>query len=170
VNGTQITILVTYSIIVVLAVAVAVAFWATTRRRPTIDVHRLAELEKNWLGIVVVILVGILAATIWFTPYGKSTPPGAQVVKVDASQFFWKISPRRVTVRRPVAFVTRASDVNHGFGIFRGRKLIAQIQVVPDRDSTLIHTFTKPGTYTVLCLEFCGVGHDRMDATFQVTP
>jgi cytochrome c oxidase subunit II len=169
VNGTQITILVTYSIVVLLAVVVALALSETTRRRAAIDVHRLAELEKNWLGIVVLILVAILAATIWFTPYGKSTPPGAQIVKVDASQFFWKISPRRVTMRRPVAFVTRASDVNHGFGIFRGRKLIAQIQVVPDKDSTLIHTFTEPGTYTVLCLEFCGVGHDRMESTFEVT-
>ena len=168
-NGTQITILVTYSVVVLLAVAVAVALWGTTLRRATIDVHRLAELEKNWLAIVVALLVALLAATIWFTPYGKSTPPDAQIVNVGASQFFWKISPRRVRVDRPVAFVTRASDVNHGFGIFRGRKLIAQIQVVPDRNSTLIHTFTQPGIYTVLCLEFCGVGHHQMEATFEVT-
>jgi cytochrome c oxidase subunit 2 len=169
VNGTQTTILVTYSLVVVLAVVVAVALWSTTRRKAQIDVHRLAELERNWLAIVVLILVAILAATIWFTPYGKSTPSNAQIVRVDASQFFWRIRPRRVTMRRPVAFVTRASDVNHGFGIFRGRKEIAQIQVVPDRDSTLIHTFTQPGTYTVLCLEFCGVGHAQMESTFVVT-
>lgn len=168
-NGTQTTILVTYSLVVLLAIVITVALWATTLRRTTVDAHRLAELEKNWLGIVVALLAIILAATIWFTPYGKSTPSDAQIVKVEASQFFWKISPRRVTVDRPVAFVTRASDVNHGFGIFRGRKLIAQIQVVPGKDSTLIHTFTHPGRYTVLCLEFCGVSHDAMETTFEVT-
>jgi cytochrome c oxidase subunit 2 len=169
VNGTQTTILVTYALLVLLAIVVAVALWATTLRRAQIDLHRLAELEKRWLGIVVALLAALLAATIWFIPYGKSTPPDAQIVQVDASQFFWKLSRRRVTAGRPVAFVTRASDVNHGFGIFLGHKLIAQIQVVPDRNSTLIHTFTHPGTYTVLCLEFCGVGHGQMETTFEVT-
>ena len=168
-NGTQVTILVTYSIVVVLAVAVTVTLSETTRRRATIDTHRLAELEKRWLGIVVAFLAALLAATIWFIPYGKSTPPDAQIVKVDASQFFWKITPRSVRINRPVAFVTRASDVNHGFGIFLGHTMVAQIQVVPNRDSTLIHTFKHPGTYTVLCLEFCGVGHDKMETTFEVT-
>jgi cytochrome c oxidase subunit 2 len=168
-NGTQITILVTYSAVVVLAIAVAAAIWLSTGRQGQLDLHRLAELEKGWLALVTALLVAILAATIWFTPYGKSTPPDAQVVHVDASQFFWKITPQRVVANRPVAFITRSSDVNHGFGIYRGRVLVAQIQVVPGKSSTLVHTFSKAGTYTVLCLEFCGIGHDRMEATFAVT-
>ena len=116
------------------------------------------------------ILVALLAATIWFTPYGKSTPPDAQIVHVTARQFFWQIAPARVRVDVPVAFVTRSLDVNHGFGIYRGHTFIAQIQVAPKRNSTLIHTFHRTGTYTVLCLEFCGVGHQSMIASFQVTP
>lgn len=171
-NGTQITILASYSAVVVLAIVITAAIWLSTGRRQgrTLDLHRLAELEKGWLALVTATLVAILAATIWFTPYGKSTPPNAQLVHVDASQFFWKITPQSVSVTRPVAFITRSSDVNHGFGIYRGRVLVAQIQVVPGKSSTLVHTFSKPGTYTVLCLEFCGIGHDRMQATFQVTP
>ena len=73
-------------------------------------------------------------------------------------------------VDRPVAFVTRSQDVNHGFGVYRGHELIAQIQVVPGKSSTLVHTFHRTGVYTVLCLEFCGVGHAAMRATFEVTP
>lgn len=168
-NGTQITILVAYSAVVVLALAVTAGIWLSTGRQGPLDLHRLAELEKGWLALVAAVLVALLAATIWFTPYGKSTPPDAQLVHVDASQFFWKITPRRVAAGRPVAFITRSTDVNHGFGIYRGRVLVAQIQVLPGKASTLVHTFSRAGTYTVLCLEFCGVGHDRMQATFEVT-
>jgi cytochrome c oxidase subunit II len=169
VAGTDRTILIAYGIVVVVAVLLALALFASTRSRRPLDTHRIAEFEKRWLGIVVAILVALLAATIWFTPYGKSTPSNAQVVQVTAQQFFWQLKPSRVRVGVPVAFVTRATDVNHGFGIYKGHKFIAQIQVVPDRNSTLVHTFHETGTYTVLCLEYCGLNHDAMTATFQVT-
>jgi len=170
VAGTDITILVSYAVAVMVSIAIAVAIWASTRSRRPADTHRLAEFERRWLLIVVVILVALLGATIWLAPYGHSTPTDAQVVHVEAQQFFWKISPARVRADRPVAFVTRATDVNHGFGIYRGHTFIAQIQVVPDRTSTLLHTFHRPGTYTVLCLEFCGVNHHEMRSTFEVIP
>jgi cytochrome c oxidase subunit 2 len=170
VAGTDLTILIAYGAAVVLAVIAAVALAISTggRKRAT-DTEALAEFEKRWLVIVVVILVALLAATIWFTPYGHSTPANAQIVRVDAQQFFWRISPSRVRVDRPVAFETESKDVNHGFGIFKGHKFIAQIQVVPGKVSTLDHTFHEPGRYTVLCLEFCGLNHHGMVASFEVT-
>ena len=87
------------------------------------------------------LLVALLAGTIWFTPYGKSTPANAQIVDVTAQQFYWKLSRGSVQADRPVAFVTRSTDVNHGFAIFRGHVFIAQIQVVPGSTSTLVQTF-----------------------------
>lgn len=168
--GTDLTILIAYAATVVLAVVAAIALALSTRgRRRTTDTEALAEFEKRWLGIVAVILVALLAATIWFTPYGHSTPANAQIVQVNAQQFFWQISPAVVKVDRPVAFELRSKDVNHGFGIFRGHTFIAQIQVVPDKVSTLVHTFHRPGTYTVLCMEFCGVNHKGMVSSFRVT-
>jgi len=169
VAGTDRTILITYGIAVVLAILCALALFASTRNRRALDTHKLAEFEKRWLGIVVAILVALLATTIWFTPYGKTTPSDAQVVAVNAQQFAWQLKPATIRVGVPVAFVTRSQDVNHGFGIYKGHKFIAQIQVVPDRNSTLLHTFHETGTYTVLCLEYCGVGHHGMVATFRVT-
>jgi cytochrome c oxidase subunit 2 len=167
--GTDLMLLIAYGVVVILCILLAVGLALTTRRKKPVDLHRLAEAEKRWLVIVTVILVALLAATIWFIPYGRSTPADAQIVHVDAQQFFWKISPSRISVDRPVAFVTRSSDVNHGFGIYKGHKFIAQIQVVPNQNSTLLHTFHEPGRYTVLCLEFCGLGHATMQATFEVT-
>jgi len=170
VAGTDRLILIAYGVAVILAVALAAALWLSTgrRRRPP-DTERLAEFEKGWLVIVVAILVALLAATIWFTPYGKSTPPNAQVVQVDARQFFWQLEPSTVRIGRPVAFITRSLDVNHDFAIYRGHTFIAQIQVVPGSSSTLIHTFHHPGRYTVLFLEYCGVNHHGMVASFEVT-
>jgi cytochrome c oxidase subunit 2 len=165
----DVTILIAYAIAVALSIAVSAGIWLSTRRPRPVDADGLAEFEKRWLLIVAAFLVALLAATIWFTPYGKSTPADAQVVNVEARQFFWRITPSTVKVDRPVAFVTRSADVNHGFGIYQGHKFIAQIQVVPDKNSTLVHTFRHTGTYTVYCLEFCGVSHAAMKASFTVT-
>jgi cytochrome c oxidase subunit 2 len=171
VAGTDLTILIAYSIAVVLSVAVTLVIWGSTRgRRRPLDTHKLAEFEKRWLSIVATFLVALLAATIWFAPYGQSTPPDAQIVHVTAEQFFWQIEPGKVRAHVPVAFVTRSNDVNHGFAIYKGHEFIAQIQVVPGRSSTLFHTFEEPGHYTILCLEFCGVGHQKMISSIVVTP
>ena len=167
--GTDLTILIAYGIALVLAVMITIGVWLSTRSRRPVDLHRLAEFERRWLVIVAAVLVALLAATIWFTPYGKSTPANAQIVHVTARQFFWQVKPSTVQAGRPVAFITRSKDVNHGFGIFKGHRFIAQIQVVPNTDSTLIETFQEPGTYTVLCLEFCGLNHHGMVASFTVT-
>jgi len=170
VAGTDRLILIAYGVAVILAAALTVALWLSTgSRRPT-NTERPPEREKGWLVIDVAILVALLAATIWFTPYGKSTPSDAQIVHVTAQQFFWQIRPDRVRAGVPVAFETTSKDVNHGFGLYKGHRFIAQIQVVPGTSSTLVHTFHQPGTYTVLCLEFCGVNHHGMIASFRVTP
>ncbi|HEY6963453.1 MAG TPA: hypothetical protein VI408_16330 [Gaiellaceae bacterium] len=167
--GTDKLLLVAYGIAVVLAILLAFALASSTRRPRRTDTEKLAEFEKRWLGIVVAILVALLAATIWFTPYGKSTPANAQIVHVDAQQFFWQLQPASVRAGTPVAFVTRSKDVNHDFAIYKGHRFVAQIQVVPDKSSTLIQTFDEPGKYTVLCLEYCGLNHQGMVASFQVT-
>lgn len=87
--GTDRLILIAYGVAVVLAVGLTVAVWLSTGgRRRRVNTERMAEFEKSWLVIVVAILVALLAATIWFTPYGKSTPANAQIVRVNARQFF----------------------------------------------------------------------------------
>ena len=39
---------------------------------------------------------------------------------------------------------------------------------LPDHATDYVHTFDEPGTYQVVCLEFCGVGHHRMLGTIRV--
>jgi heme/copper-type cytochrome/quinol oxidase subunit 2 len=95
------------------------------------DLHKLAEFEKRWLLIVVAILLALLLATIWLAPYGNSASGGAQIVRVDAQQFAWTLKPARVRAHAPVEFLLTSKDVNHGFGIYKGTKFVAQVQVVP---------------------------------------
>ena len=71
----------------------------------------------------------------------------------------------------PVEFRVTSSDVNHGFAIYAPDGRIAtQTQAMPGYTNKLVHTFTEPGTYTVMCLEYCGIGHAPMTATLTVAP
>jgi cytochrome c oxidase subunit 2 len=50
-------------------------------------------------------------------------------------------------------------DVNHGFSVF---PINMNFQVVPGWDNLLTVTPTKAGMYTIICNEFCGIGHHTM--------
>jgi cytochrome c oxidase subunit 2 len=68
-----------------------------------------------------------------------------------------------------VEFRVTSDDVNHGFAIYAPDGLIVtQTQAMPGYTNKLLHTFKEPGTYTVQCLEYCGLGHAPMKTTLQV--
>jgi cytochrome c oxidase subunit 2 len=171
-NATQTLIAVSYGLVALVAVVLAFMLAISTRGgRPPVDDRRLAHRERTWLYIVITILLTLLFATIWFTPYGRGgTKRGDVVVHVSSRQFFWGFRPSTVPAHREIEFRLTSSDVNHGFGIYGpDDRLVAQVQVVPDKTQTLVHTFEKPGRYRILCLEFCGFGHALMQGTFRVT-
>jgi cytochrome c oxidase subunit 2 len=171
VGTTALVIAISYSVVVVLGVGIAVALWWSTKQRGEVEAERLAHRERTWLVAVVLFLVALLAGTIWATPYHDTDAgAGGQIVNVRAQQFAWTISPASVRAGQAVEFRLTSTDVNHGFGVYDDRDhLVAQVQVVPGKTQKLVHTFTRPGTYRVLCLEFCGVGHHVMETTFRVT-
>ena len=70
---------------------------------------------------------------------------------------------------RPVEFHVTAKDVNHGFAIYNaGLQIIAQTQAMPNYVNVLCYTFAKPGTYQILCLEYCGLVHHDMKTEITV--
>lgn len=165
-----IVITVAYAVALVVGAAIAIGLWRSTRRRRQVDTHVLAERERNWLVAVVVALVSLLFATIFFTPYGDSAGnKPIQVVKVTGLQFAWKIEPSTIEAGKKVRFDVVSTDVNHGFGVYTsGLKYLFQVQSVPNSVTSVYHTFNTPGTYKVLCLEFCGKDHHLMEAQFEV--
>lgn len=135
-----------------------------------------------------------------FNAIDDEDPSNIQVVNITAGQWFWIMtkddnnnklnvetsqqsieksplsigeSPQvSVIAGKPVKFVARSLDVNHGFGIFDGSDdgspILLQMQVIPELDNVFYYTFKKPGTYFVRCLEYCGYAHPYMTSTIEV--
>lgn len=92
-------------------------------------------------------------------------------IEVNAIQFNWEMSSYQVKVGQPVEFAVTSSDVNHGFGIYDENMIVlTQTQAMPGYTNKLYYTFTKPGKYQILCLEYCGVAHHYMVVDFEVLP
>lgn len=155
------------AVVAVLGILVAAS---TRARRPPLDAHVVGERERTWFGVVVVVLVALLFATIFFTPYGKSSQSAPQSVGVRAQQFAFVLDTSTVRVGEPVRFHLTSADVNHGFAVFNSQnEFLFQTQVMPGKTTDYVYTFRKPGTYRIICFEYCGVGHDEMAGTLQAT-
>jgi cytochrome c oxidase subunit II len=153
----------------VIALVVVGSVWWSTHRRGRVDREALAERERAWFVVVIGLLAILLFSTILFTPYVESSPADAQTVRVEGRQFAWTLTPSRLQAGRAVRFVVRARDVNHNFAVYNpAGTLLFQVQAVPESDTIVRYTFKRPGTYTILCLEFCGLGHAGMQGSFTV--
>lgn len=142
---------------------------AAATRKSTHTAHVL----RRWLfGALLIGFFGGSYATLHNFPVPpQHTPLGvAQVVDAVGQQWSWTLTPDKVRAGSPVEFLVTASDVNHGFAIYAPDGRIAtQTQAMPGFTNKLVHTFTEPGTYTVMCLEYCGIGHAPMTAELEVT-
>lgn len=171
-SQTAVVITVSYAIVSLIGAAVAIGIWRSTVRQDAgeADVGAWSRRETGWLVAVVVGLFALLMATIFYVPYGETAGPGKQVVRVTGVQFAWAIEPGEVRAGAPVEFLATSSDVSHAFGVYdEDGTLVLQAQVVPGETQRIVHTFDEPGSYEVLCLEFCGVNHHEMVATLRVT-
>ena len=169
-SHTAIVITVAYSITVVIGAAIAFGLFLSTRRRHNgaVDTVAFARRETAWLVIMIVALFALLMGTIFYVPYGESAGPNKQVVSITGVQFAWSISPAVVKAGTPVEFLATTRDVSHGFGVYRDGVLQFQAQIVSGQTQKVVHTFDEPGTYEVLCLEFCGAKHHEMVTEFEV--
>jgi cytochrome c oxidase subunit 2 len=170
--------MVVYNLVYLGLVGVGVLFFAviflSTRpaaRAKPVSVAGWKRRENAWLYVVIAALLAALAATILETPWHASAAANRQIVKVTGRQFGFTFSTKTMHVGRQVEFQLSAPDVNHAFAVYDpSGTLIAQAQMMPDHPQTLRITFTKPGTYTVHCFEYCGAGHHLMSVTFRVIP
>ena len=171
--GTTATVLsISFTTVCVLGIAFVI-YIARSTRNPAVaapDHGALAEREKAWFGVVVVLLVSLLVATIFFTPYGRTASANAQVEKIEAIQFAWLIPSTPLQAGRQVEFKLTSADVNHSFAVYTmSGELLFEVQVMPGRTTDYVYTFKHAGTYRVLCLEYCGVGHAEMENQLTVT-
>ena len=140
---------------------------AATRR----SAHTAGVLRRWLFGALLLIFLGGSWATLHRFPIPAQRGPldAKQVVDAVGGQWYWRLSADTVQTGSPVEFRVTSADVNHGFAIYAPNgRIVTQTQAMPGYTNKVLITFTRPGTYTVQCLEYCGLGHVPMNATFQV--
>lgn len=181
----QINLFYLFLILAGLAVAVFIYVGLSTRRPRTLEYAAVNRLRKRLFLWFTGILVLFLALTLPLMPYPNAEQRPDRVIHVDAKQFAFLISANPITpdeasgeepVDQPtlntgelIEFRVTSLDVTHGFGIYDADgNLLAQTQAMPGYVNRLRYRFDKPGTYPVLCMEFCGMAHQVMRGSLKV--
>ncbi|MBI2186755.1 MAG: c-type cytochrome [Acidobacteria bacterium] len=128
-------------------------------------------IQRYWTASLVIATLLFTVALLPLVPFPpvRAATEETQVVKVEALQFGWNMEPRTVKVGTPVEFRVTGRDVNHSFGLVDPHGvLLFQVQAMPRYVKEAVYTFDEPGTYHVLCMEYCGLAHHVMRTTVQV--
>ncbi len=165
--------------IVLMASLAAVFIWVASGASMALAndgpaVESAYRLRGRLFVIAIVVLIAANYRTLGALPYAvnrAAEPTGAvQTSQVVAEQWAWTIKPNTFTVGQTAEFHVTGKDVNHGFALYDPEfRIVAQTQAMPGYTNVLRYTFTEPGTYQVLCLEYCGVAHHDMKADIKVT-
>ncbi|MFB6084019.1 MAG: halocyanin domain-containing protein [Halorientalis sp.] len=96
-------------------------------------------------------------------------PPGKDVY-IGAFQWAWDGLPVVLRPGETYRFHLGSYDVQHGFSVRQANNLSQQmsLQILPGYEWVIEMSFDDPGTYHVICNEFCGVGHRSMHGRFAV--
>jgi cytochrome c oxidase subunit 2 len=158
---------------------VAIAIFLTgaffiLRYRAGADVDRSAPPERNlalevtWIGIPLLVFLGMGAWGAY--EYGAlyREPAGAVPVYIVAKQWMWKLqhaNGRRevdelhLPLGKPVRLIMTSQDVIHSF---YAPALRVKQDVLPGRYTSLSFTPDRAGEYYLLCAEYCGTHHAGM--------
>lgn len=110
-------------------------------------------------------IIGVLVTLGSLREWPHAIPTSDDVVQVNATGqlWSWDIDTQELPVGKTIVFSVTATDVNHGFGVINGEgTLLFQTQAMPGYTNQVKYVFDKPGTYRVICMEFCGIGHHSM--------
>lgn len=158
-----------------LALVIALFFVvAAAMSRETVeltDVQRGAyRFRKRWVFLLAMLVPPVVGLGIIATPAGGGSE-GRVDIDVVGRQFSFAVDPSSVPVGTRARFTLTSADVNHGMGLVDpGGVLIGSVQMMPGYENRLDVTLSKPGTYRLLCFEYCGLAHHVMEGTLTVTP
>jgi cytochrome c oxidase subunit 2 len=124
-----------------------------------------------WIACAIGVVYMLATLVPMPIPAQAAGDSAAQRIEVTGAQWRWELSGREVHAGEPVAFLVTSKDVNHGLGLYNADLvLLTQAQAMPGYVNRLVYTFAEPGTYTVRCLEYCGLAHHGMSAEITVLP
>jgi cytochrome c oxidase subunit 2 len=162
-----------------LIVGAIILFVIRYRRRSagqkTSPIEGNRRLEVVWAAIPAILLI---VTFLWgFREWMDLNVPPANAleVRVFAKKWSWEFDyPKQglvgapdlvVPEGRPVKLTMSSADVIHSFFVpaFRLKR-----DVLPNRYTVLWFEATQPGSYDLLCAEYCGTGHSVMHALVKV--
>ena len=154
----------------ILVVFAGIARSASSTAGPGDIASSAARWRRTVLWTLVLLFVPVIGYSLTKMPYATGASPADVVVQATAQQWAWTLTPDTVHVGKSVEIRVTGADVNHGFGLYDvNNRLITQTQAMPGFMNVIRHTFDAPGTYRVLCLEYCGLGHHTMFSKIVVT-
>jgi len=126
------------------------------------------KLEVAWIGVPLVIVLGIFAIGTQVFVEMFIPPKDATPIYVIGKQWMWKvqhpqgrteINEIHLPLGRPVKLIMTSQDVIHSFYIpaFRMKQ-----DVVPGRLTSEWFQPSQVGRYHLFCAEYCGTEHSRM--------
>lgn len=135
---------------------------------------RLYRIRPWWFALLVALIILAASVTLARLPYadthGRAGSAPDMTVDVTARQWYWTLSQSEVPAGKDIAFEVRSEDVNHSFALYdENNRLVVQTQAMPGYTNVVRHTFEQPGTYRILCLEYCGLAHHAMRTDLTVT-
>ena len=131
-------------------------------------------MEVTWTAIPTVLVLGIFVWSARVYARLNDPPAGAMRIDVVGKQWMWKVqhpAGRRevnelhVPTGVPVELLMTSEDTIHSFFLPAAR---VKHDVLPGRYTSLWFEATTPGTYRLLCAEYCGTDHSKMGGRMVV--
>jgi cytochrome c oxidase subunit 2 len=162
-----------------IGIGVAILYFAIRYRRRSPDevpvpIHGSTALELTWtlIPLAIVIVVFVWGSKVYF--HMNRPPDDAMTVTVVGKRWMWKlqqptgqreINELHVPVGRAVKLVITSEDTIHSFYVpaFRIKR-----DAVPGRYTQAWFRATRTGVYHLLCAEYCGTDHSRMQGRIVV--
>ncbi len=147
-----------------------------SRNPVSTDIRGHAGLEIAWMIIPTAIALSMFYIG-WDSYLGlRNVPPDALQINVTAESFAWNfaypggkesVNELVVPLGQPVKLNITSKDVIHSLFIPAYR---IKMDAVKGLTSYTWFMADRPGTYTIMCAEFCGLGHAEMNADLKIVP
>ncbi|MFZ0368145.1 MAG: cytochrome c oxidase subunit II [Halobacillus sp.] len=152
----------------------------------------LHKYEKIWLGFGIIALV-IFLSVVGVSAFAQGHAPSSGHMTIDpekvretapfdqpglhkkedgtyevamiALTFGYEPSKLQVPAGKEITFTLTSEDVVHSFSIIGTN---VNMMAVPGQINHRKHTFKEPGSYLVICNEYCGSGHHFMSTEIEV--
>jgi len=134
--------------------------------------------EWAWMGFVTAVFVVVNVVSIGYMPTvatatAKASGQDIPTYSFEAQSWSFDLPEMDIKAGHPVRFSGKSLDTMHGFALYHpDGDVLFTMMLMPgmDEPTSLVHTFKDPGTYTIRCLEYCGLSHHDMYDELVVKP